>query len=215
MKPYYQDDAVTLYHGDCKEIVPQLGKFDLLLTDPPYGIKADKGMGAWKDRFKRPVYTGDWDSKRPDDLDVYLESSDTHIIWGGNYFSDVLPVQKKWLVWNKLQSMPTYSDAELAWTSLEGVSVRMFTINVKSILNNEKGRFHPTQKPLCLMEWCIELSDKSNKTPVQTILDPFAGSGTTGRAAKDLGRKCTLIEREEKYCEIIVKRMQQEVLDLN
>ena len=70
-------------------------------------------------------------------------------------------------------------------------------------------RHHPTQKPVALMAWCIRRVNDCS-----TILDPFAGSGTTGRAAKDLGRKCTLIEREEKYCEIAAKRMEQEVLAL-
>lgn len=217
-KPYFQDDAVTLYHGDCREIVPHLGRFDLLLTDPPYGINQDKGMGGGGfDGFgggkkREPKkYAGGWDGNRPDValVDAMLAAANHHIVWGGNYFSDMLPVQSKWLVWDKEQTMPTYSDAELAWTTLSGVAVKMFRYCGAGLAAVEKHREHPTQKPLALMIWCLE------KAPhALTVIDPFAGSGTTGRACKDLGRKCTLIEREEAYCEIIARRMGQEVLGL-
>lgn len=217
-EPYYQDDYVTIYHGDCRQIMPHLGRFDLLLTDPPYGIKQDKGMGGggfdgFGGRKKRTPkkYTGGWDEKRPDleVLSMCIAAATIHIIWGGNYFSDLLPVRNKWLVWDKEQTMPSYSDAELAWTTLGGVAVKMFRYCGAGLAAVEKNREHPTQKPLALMQWCLE------KAPdAQTILDPFAGSGTTGRAAKDLGRKAWLIEREEKYCEIAARRMAQEVLAL-
>lgn len=218
-KPYYEDSAVKLYHGDCRQIVPFLGKFDLLLTDPPYGIKQAKGMGVggvdgFGNNIKRNPrqYAGTWDNDRPD-VDVFNISRDaasTHIIWGGNYFSDFLPVQSKWLVWDKEQTMPTFSDAELAWTTLPGVAVKMFRYCGAGLMAKEtEPRQHPTQKPLALMLWCISLAGD-----VQTILDPFMGSGTTLRAAKDLGKKAVGIEREEKYCEIAARRMQQEVLAL-
>jgi DNA modification methylase len=131
------------------------------------------------------------------------------IVWGGNYYSDILPQRPKWLVWDKCQTMPTYSDAELAWTTLGGVSVKMLRYSGNGLLAREKDRVHPTQKPLALMTWCIQLAGN-----VKTILDPFAGSGTTGRAAKDLGRKAVLIEKEERYCELSARRMQQQVLPL-
>lgn len=219
MTPYYQDDYVTIYHGDCREIVPTLGRFCLLLTDPPYGIKQANGMGGGgRDGFggksKRAPrkYAGNWDSAPPsaETIKTAIASATVCIMWGGNYFASVLPQQSKWLVWNKLQTMPTYSDAELAWTNLPGFSVKMYAICGAGIMAKERARFHPTQKPVELMSWCIQLAGDD----IHTILDPFAGSGTTGRAAKDLGRKCTLIEREEKYCEIAAKRMRQEVLPL-
>lgn len=215
MTPYYQDDAVTIWHGDCREILPSLGRFDLLLTDPPYGIGRDKGMGGGGQAGlcpRRPSeYAGGWDSERPAraTIEACLASAATCIVWGGNYFSDVLPVMPKWLVWDKVQTMPSYSDAELAWTTLRGVSVKMLRWSGNGLLAKEKARWHPTQKPLALMRWCIGLAGS-----VQTILDPFAGSGTTGRAAKDLGRKAVLIEREERTCEIAASRMAQEVLPL-
>jgi DNA modification methylase len=195
MKPYYQDSSVTIYHGDCREIVPTLGKFDLLLTDPPYGLAKKSQGGSWGN-------FGEWDKEAPD-IDFLVKSFEKSIIWGGNYFK--LPPSRFWLVWDKPEKMPSVADCELAWVSWDSNS-RVFS---KS-RNPDGKRQHPTQKPLELISWCILLAGDD----VNTILDPFAGSGTTGRAAKDLGRKATLIEREEKYCEIAAKRMAQEVLAL-
>lgn len=208
MKPYYQDDAVTIYHGDCREIVPQLGRFDLLLTDPPYGIGRDGSKRTTSRHGGRKAYDFlGWDAESPPPwlLQMLLATSDKHIVWGGNYFVDALAPTMKWLVWDKGQRI-CQSDGELAWTSLEG-ALRIYTLNRVALMAD--GAEHPTQKPEELIRWCIQQAD-----PVQTILDPFAGSGTTGRAAKDLGRKCTLIEREERYCEIAANRMAQEVLPL-
>ena len=213
VKPYYCDDAVCILLGDCREIVPTLGRFDLLLTDPPYGIGRDRGMGEkgfGLTGVRKPRrYAGGWDSDRPvDALLLALGAAETCIVWGGNYYTDVLTQRAKWLVWDKEQTMPSYSDAELAWTTLDGVAVKMLRYSGNGLLAKEKNRQHPTQKPIALMNWCIGLAGD-----VQTILDPFAGSGTTGRAAKDLGRKAVLIEREERYCEIAASRMAQGVLD--
>jgi site-specific DNA-methyltransferase (adenine-specific)/modification methylase len=104
--------------------------------------------------------------------------------------------------------MHTVADFELAWTNID------FPAKAFDALRNPDGRReHPTQKPLTLMSWCIGQADRANGGDVQTILDPFAGSCTTGRAAKDLGRRCVCIEREERYAEIGARRMQQEVLN--
>jgi len=203
MKPYYQDSAVTIYHGDCREIVPTLGKFDLLLTDPPYGIgfAAQPTTGGRARGQKRES----WDDQKPEimfllELDSICDSS---IIWGGNYFG--LPTSKSWLIWSKPDAPPSMGNAELAWTNL-GINTKHISHSIAATNLERVG--HPTQKPLKVISWCISLAGDE----AQTILDPFAGSGTTGRAAKDLGRKATLIEMEEKYCEIAAKRMAQEVL---
>lgn len=208
-KPYYQDDAVTLYHGDCREIVPHLGKFDLLLTDPPYGIgMAARGkIGTSKAAACRDYGKSDWDDETPQDwiFGMLRSICEKQIIWGGNYFN--LPPCIGPLIWDK-ENTGDFADGEQAWNNL-GTALR-----IKRHLWNgmiRKGgedREHPTQKPLEVITWCISLAGD-----VQTILDPFAGSGTTGRAAKDLGRKCTMIEREEKYCEIAARRMSQEVFN--
>ena len=213
MKPYYQDEYVTIYHGDCREIMPTLSRVDLLLTDPPYGIGRDRGMGGKGKSGLCPRnpkrYEGGWDNERPiDALLLALGAATTCIVWGGNYYTDVLTQRAKWLVWDKAQTMPSYSDAELAWTTLNGVAVKMLRYSGNGLLAKEKNREHPTQKPLALMNWCISLAGD-----VTSILDPFAGSCTTARAAKDLGRHCVCIEREERYCEIGARRLRQGVLD--
>jgi DNA modification methylase len=204
---------VTIYHGDCREIVPTLGRFDLLLTDPPYGVKRDKGFGGFGKPIARKRFEkDDWDSERPDQKTflMLLKVSVSAVIWGGNFFADILPRSTHWIFWDKLQTMPTFGDGELAWTNSQRKSVKKITVEWNGLLGKERTREHPTQKPLVLMSWCIQNYSGDGIT----ILDPFAGSGTTGRAAKDLGRKATLIEREERYCEIAAKRMVQEVLPL-
>jgi site-specific DNA-methyltransferase (adenine-specific) len=204
--PYYQDSAVTIYCGDCRQILPFLGRFDLLLTDPPYGIKADRIRDSQKYGWRDYGRDTNWDHAPPANwvIEMLLSFADKAIIWGGNYFS--LPPSMGWLVWDKGQRDFSLADCELAWTS-ERRATRIFNYSRATALQD--GKQHPTQKPEKLMTWCITQAE-----PVTTILDPFAGSGTTGRAAKDLGKKATLIEREERYCEIAAKRMSQEVLSL-
>ena len=212
--PYYQDSAVTIYHGDCREIAPTLGRFDLLLTDPPYGIshpcdfkKRGRGKLAQCNDFP-DVH----DDNKPFDPSEWL-SFDKVVFWGANYFADKLPPVSGWLVWDK--ERPDALDqatCELAWTNcVKGVRRFKHLWNGMMKASEHGESYHPTQKPVALMKWVMSLPWIAD---AQTILDPFAGSGTTGRAAKDLGRKCTLIEREEKYCEIAAKRMAQEVFQL-
>jgi len=211
MKPYYQDSAVTIYHGDCREIVPTLGMFDLLLTDPPYGIDAcNRRKILSREKLSKPKDYGDanWDNAPADQfvLDCVISACSKAIIWGGNYFS--LPPCVGPLVWDKENGGNDFADGELAWNNLgSALRIKRHLWN-GMIRKGREHRDHPTQKPLEIMTWCISLAGDS----AQTILDPFAGSGTTGRAAKDLGRKAVLIEREEKYCEIAARRMAQEVL---
>lgn len=216
MKPYYDDGkGIVIYHGDCREILPTLPKVDLVLTDPPYGIGMHNGQGRggrsgfYARRENVRFYEGDWDHKRPEPetITALLSCGPISIIWGGQYFCDVLPINGKWLVWDKENTMPSYSDCELAWTNLCGVSVKKFTVSGNGLMAKETDRFHPTQKPLDLMMWCLSFAPKA-----ETILDPFMGSGTTLRAAKDLGRKAIGIEIEERYCEIAARRLAQEVL---
>jgi len=198
----------TLYLGDCREILPTLGKVDAVITDPPYGIGRDKGMGGGGRGLagKRisTTYDGAWDMERPSraTFDLVLGAADRHIIWGGNYFSDYLPVSAKWLWWDKLQTMPSYSDGEMAWTSLDGTSTKKFVYSGNGLLAREKDREHPTQKPVQLILWCLGFLPDC-----QTVLDPFMGSGTTGVACAKLGRRFVGIEIEPKYFEIACKRI--------
>lgn len=213
-RPYYQDSAVTLYHGDCRQIVPLLGRFDLLLTDPPYGIGENAHRIASRTKAAKTTDYGsfDWDANPPDKetVDLCVAAASGAIVWGGNYFH--LPPSRGWLVWDK-QNSGNFADCELAWTNLK-MSVRIFRFLWNGMIRAGEARgvprVHPTQKPVELLRWCLDWAPDA-----KTVLDPFAGSGTTGRACKDLGRKCVMIEREEKYCEIAARRMGQEVLPLD
>ena len=205
--PYYQDSHVTLYHGDCREVLPQLEPVDLVLTDPPYGIERfSKGFGST--RFKGHGAEKDgigWDVIPEAELLAAILSKATHgIVWGMNYLP--LPRTEHFLVWNKHQTVDNFASAELAWTNIKKTKVLDFSIHLH---NQRKFGGHPTEKPVDLMRWCIELAPKAT-----SILDPFAGSGTTLRAAKDMNRISIGIEQSEKYCEIIANRMRQEVLGL-
>jgi site-specific DNA-methyltransferase (adenine-specific)/modification methylase len=202
----------TLYLGDCMDILPTLDKVDAVITDPPYGIGADKGKkgaipfkgGKTYEMAWHPE--NNWDNQRPDKqiFDLMIEKSKFAIIWGGNYFADWLTAQGKWLWWDKCQTMPSYGDGELAWTNLSGTTPKKFTWANNKIFADRTERHHPTQKPLELMKWCIEQVGQ----PV-TVLDPFMGSGTTGVAAIQMGRKFIGIEREPKYFDIACKRIEQ------
>lgn len=215
--PYYQDSHCTIYHGDCREILPELPKVDLVLTDPPYGIGYDKAQNKMADtkrlsnggEWKRYEYTG-WDKTRPS-KNIFrwmCNNSDKQIIWGGQYFSDFLKPSGCWLIWNKIQR-GFMTDGEMAWTNLKGSLKILDYSRADAYINDEIIKAHPTQKPFKLMRWCIELADNP-----QTILDPFMGSGTTLRAAKDLNRKCIGIELEKKYCDVAIERLKQETLPL-
>ena len=209
MKPYYSDEWVTIYHGDCREILPELPKVDLVLTDPPYGIGKDGQKQSTGGHGGRKGYEfRGWDKIRPDReiFEFIRKVSDNQIIWGGNYFADMLPPSSKWLVWDKRQRI-NQSDGELAWTSFEG-ALRIYTVNRVELMKDNSC--HPTQKPTKLINKVI--ADYSEKS--QTLLDPFLGSGTTAYCAKKLNRKCIGIEIEEKYCEIAAKRCSQSVMKL-
>ena len=209
IKPYYgPHNGITIYCGDCREIVPLLPMFDLLLTDPPYGIGRDGSKASTGSHGGRKAYEFlGWDADRPDRwvMEMLCSKARKHIIWGGNYFTEAIGPSMKWLVWDKGQRIDQ-SDGELAWTSLDG-ALRIFTLNRAELAKD--GAVHPAQKPEALIRWClIQAGD------VVTILDPFMGSGTTLVAAKRLGRVAVGIEREERYCEIAAKRLAQEALPL-
>ena len=218
MKLYYQDDWVQIFHGDCRDILPELPKVDLVITDPPYGIgeasgenKSRSNLGVAKDYGK-----DDWDDEPVNFRLLWelLTLGKHSICFGGNYYP--MPPTSCILVWDKDNGSTDFADCELAWTNLPQ-AVRKFKWRWQGMLQehggrNKEQRVHPTQKPLALIKWCISQAQKHGE--IKTILDPFAGSGTTGRASKDMQIKCTLIEREEKYCEISAKRMQQEILPL-
>lgn len=210
-KPYYQDESCTIYHGDCALIVPQLMDFDLLLTDPPYGINENSKKQKTRSNLAKPTDYGEfnWDKKISNEYLLLLQCiAKSQIIFGGNYYADKLPPNSCWLVWDKDNGSSDFADCELAWTNLKK-AVRLFRYRWSGMLQqnmkNKDKRVHPTQKPLSLMKWCIELAGDVN-----TIIDPFMGSGTTLRAAKDLGKKAVGIDIDERYCEIAAERLRQQ-----
>lgn len=190
----------TLYLGDCMDILPTLDKVDAVITDPPYGIGQDGGAQRTRGSKRTNGEKIGWDCERPEKLvfDLMELSGNVRIYWGGNYFADYLPASMGWLYWEKRMG-GDFADGELAWTS-QHRALRQFSHYKKN-----KGDEHPTQKPIELMRWCIDIC----KNFPQTILDPFMGSGTTGVAAIQMGRKFIGIEREPKYFEIACKRIEQ------
>jgi DNA modification methylase len=195
----YIGDAV-LIEGDCLTVLPTLGRVDAVVTDPPYGIGEDGGR--FRDRKgggHRILEKKGWDAERPsaDAFDLIRHASCEQIIWGGNYFADMLPASKGWLYWDKLMG-GDFADGELAWTSLDR-ALRKFTM-----CNKAHGKEHPTQKPVALMRWCLGFVPNA-----RTILDPFMGSSTTGVAALQLGRKFIGIELDPGYFDIACKRIEE------
>ena len=165
-----------------------------LLTDPPYGINANKQtLGTGKKKFHRG---DDWDVEVPDFYYV-LALVNKAIIWGGNYFADKLPINNDWLCWHKKNDGLSFSEFELAWTNL-GKNCRMLSHHWGG-----ETKEHPTMKPLKLMEWCINYLDD------KPILDIFLGSGSTMVASHQLKRKCYGMELDPKYCQVIIDRMKK------
>jgi site-specific DNA-methyltransferase (adenine-specific)/modification methylase len=187
----------TLYLGDCMDILPTLPKVDAVITDPPYGINANKQtLGTGSKKFDRG---GDWDNSVPD-IKIWLDIAKLCCFWGGNYFSDQLPPTNHWLIWHKINDGLSFSECEMAWTN--------FGKQVRHLSHHWSGeeKQHPTMKPLAVMLWSIEKSGNA-----ETILDPFMGSGTTGVAAIQMGRKFIGIECETQYFDIAFKRREQAV----
>ena len=202
----------TLYLGDCLEILPTLPKVDAVITDPPYGIGADKGKkGAIPFKGGKPVEMGyypenEWDNERTskEAISLSVAAGRVAVIWGGNYFADWLSPQGRWFWWDKCQTMPSYGDGELAWTNLRQTTPKKFVYANNKIFADRVERHHPTQKPLPLMKWCIKQADMP-----ETILDPFMGSGTTGVAAVQMGRQFIGIEICEQYFNIACRRIEE------
>lgn len=201
-----------ILNADCLDILKQLPDkcIDLVLTDPPYGI--DYGGQLIKgEEFKfntnkhgwRNFGNNEWDKERPSEeiFKEILRVSKNQIIWGGNYFADLLPASQGWLVWNKGQRDFSLADGELAWTSFDR-ALRMFDYSRAKALQD--GKIHPTQKPLQLMQWCLEKGSKEG----DLVLDCFSGSGTTAIACHNLKRRFVCIEKDFDYWKASCKRLE-------
>ena len=226
-KPYYEDGLVTIYHGDCREWMPQPTHKDsqssewcmsheagVVVTDPPYGIGYSPSQNsgkAWgpKTFVGQSVVRGDAEAFDPT---LVLALGLPTVLFGANHYASLLPDSPSWIVWDKRDGLTSndFADCELAWTNF-GTVARVVTHRWSGMMrDSERGdhRWHPTQKPVYVMRWIIE------RCPDGTVLDPFMGSGTTLVAAKSLGRRAIGIEIEERYCEIAATRCSQEVLGL-
>lgn len=242
--PYYQDNAVQIFCGDCREIVPTLGRFDATITDPPYSsggqFRSDRSLAPSAKYVNTDSVWGCRKEFSGDNLDqraflswaglwlteCHEQSNDGAIIM---LFTDwrQLPIMSDALqhggwVWRnivtwwkpgiRMQRGRPSGSAEYILYGSRGVpnagdKSPQNVLKIAPVTGNDKE--HIAEKPVELLRELVSV------TPLEaTILDPFAGSCTTGRAAKDLGRKCVCIEREERYCEIGARRMQQEVLTL-
>jgi len=194
-------EGVEVYCGDCLEVLPTLGRFDAVVTDPPYGI-ADRWAAEQKGKNGTSrLWVGNnvWDkSTLPEHISLARALAEKAIIWGGNYYD--LPPSRGYLIWDKMQEFSN-ADSELAWCSW-GQTPRTFRFSRGQLAT--EGKDHPTQKPLPLMEWCLGFLPQA-----QSVLDPFMGSGTTGVAAVKLGRKFTGIEIDPGYFDIAVRRISE------
>ena len=214
-----------IYCGDCLEVMKQLPdkSVDLVLTDPPYGInfgseKESMSAGLRKDGSRRkynewsnpiPKNYEKWDDIKPDRkvFEEIIRVSKFQIIWGGNYFTDILPPSGGWFIWDKQVVMPTLSKCEMAWTNLINHTEikRYLWAGFRKKVKEE--RFHTTQKPLELMLWCLSFFPEAD-----LILDPFLGSGTTAVASQELHRRYIGIEISPEYVKIAKERLKQHPL---
>ena len=205
--PYYSEDNgnIEIYLGDCLTLMKDIPdeSIDLVLTDPPYGIGADKGVGGGIQKGRK--YEGNWDVRpQKEYFSEILRISKQAIIFGGQCFTDLLPQNNHWIVWDKTGEIKfnnPYSGAELAWTNIIKNTVKKYVIIQAGFIAQEKDRWHPTQKPVALIRAILRDYE------CQTVLDPFLGSGTTLIACKELNRRCIGIEISEKYCEVAKRRL--------
>lgn len=208
IKPYYEHAGITIYHGDCREVMPQLGKFDMVLTDPPWNLdffRDDKKewseYAAWLDGIKQQC-------ERAADVVWIFQSTKAvaHIAYlfaGWGMFASAKNFCQ--MIKGKI---PNAFDLAF-YNSNNGYcgNARNWHIGHNNLGGENSSTLHPTARPLDTITYILSMYKH------QTILDPFMGSGTTLRAAKDLGRRAVGIEIEEKYCEVAARRMGQEVLE--
>jgi site-specific DNA-methyltransferase (adenine-specific) len=199
-------DGVELWLGDCRDILPTLGKVDAVVTDPPYGI-------GWKPRVNHQ------DQPWVDEIDFDIRAITVgrfNLVWGGQYFADKLPVSEGWLTWVKRpidadfsSDFRSYATTELAWRDWGKARFicHVWDGGMRAGSAENRTFCHPSQKPIEVMAWCV----RQVPPDAQTILDPFMGSGTTGVACVQLGRKFIGIELDPGYFDIACKRISDEL----
>ena len=205
--------SVQLHLGDCLDFMRTLptGSVDAVVTDPPYGIDADKRQnenaghkgGKRGGHYKRYSDTN-WDNSIPEKVvfDEIFRVSDNQIIFGGNYFTEFLYPSRCWIIWDKVVR-GGWPDGEMAWASYDK-GLRIFEYSrADAYINSLSKKEHPTQKPLALMRWIIENYTK----PGDTVIDPFMGSGTTGVGCVQTGRNFIGCEIDAGYFKIAQRRI--------
>ena len=212
----WQSGDVTLYLGDCMDVMQGMDdkSVDAVITDPPYGIGEAAGKNASRTKIwvAKDYGNATWDNERVDGqyINAMLGIGKEIVLFGGNYYADLLPPSSSWIVWDKVNGKNDFADCELAWTSHDRAVRKIEWTWNGFIRRGGDIKYHPTQKPLGVMRWII-----GNYTyPLDTIFDPFMGSGTTGVACVQLGRKFIGIELEPKYFEIAKKRIQEAQIQL-
>ncbi len=205
MKPYYEHAGITIYHGDCREVLPTLPKADLVLTDPPYGVGASSGTGKYGRLRASLSRHPEWDSLA---VDLSHLPEVPTCIWGGNYFK--LRPSRMFLLWDKGAGFAgrDFAECEQAWCSWDG-NAKIFRRDPLAS-RDYIGKQHPTEKPIPLMEWCLRQFPCGGMA-----VDPYSGGGSTLIAAKRAGLPAIGIEIEERYCEIAAKRLSQEVFEFD
>lgn len=203
----------NIYNVDCYEALKDLPdkSIDLILTDPPYGINADYGVGGYGASANTARhYEKGWDNQTPNQeiFNEILRVGKKIIIFGANYFTNKLPCNGHWIVWDKTSNISfknPFSDCELAWTNIPKQIVKKYICVQQGFINEDKSqeRIHPTQKPLKLFKKIIE--DYTNENDL--VLDCFLGSGTTAVAAKETGRRYIGFEIDKHYFEIAQDRI--------
>lgn len=188
--------------GDCREILPTLGKVDAVVTDPPYGIGASSGVGKYGVQKWGGEADKGWDRVAPQDVvDLLVALAVPTVIWGANYFA--LPPYRAPLVWDKGAGMRnrTFAECEVAYCSV----LRNATVYCRDPLasGDYVGKQHPTQKPVALMEWCLGIVGPG------TVLDPFMGVASTGVACVNLRRSFIGIEIDPGYFDIACRRIEE------
>lgn len=202
-------DSITnqIINADCMDILKQLPDkcIDLVLTDPPYGLKRHERGSL---RIDTDSVNGlEWDKKPTQELfNEIFRVSKNQIIWGANNFT--LPESEYFLIWNKCQTVDNFASAELAYTNMQ-IPAKVFTYTIHKVMQERKqqgGKEHPTQKPVALMEWCIKLAEKFIDENA-IVLDCFSGSGTTAVACHNLKRRFICIEKDKDYYDASVERL--------
>lgn len=207
-------ENVTLWHADCLDVLPIQG--DAVITDPPYGIGLARAIHCTKPSRPNTYLTGPkyaeetWDDERPtaETFATILGCAPIVVIWGGNYFADILPPSRGWLYWSKMfENTTNFSHGELAWTST-AIPLAEKRMSSKAETRGGKDRIHPSQKPVSLMAWAM----RQTKVPTDaTVIDPFMGSGSVAIACIRTGRKFIGIEREQTHFDNTCKRIEQEL----